>query len=63
MERIGDSFDPAYSFQWDNGTERQTDDSDVFADDIDSETRRDVIELLASVGRQDENCAVEVVGF
>jgi hypothetical protein len=55
---IGDDTTPVYHFEWDDGTERRTDES------IESDERlTTAIETLAKLGREDPECDVTLVGF
>ena len=55
---IGDGANPIYSFNWDDGSSRRTDEG-IEADD----PSHSAIETLAELGREDPECSVELVGF
>lgn len=46
---------PKYKFEWDDGTSRTTDDL--------PEQYPDANELLAELGRMDEDCEVNLIGY
>jgi hypothetical protein len=55
---IGDGSTPVYSFEWDDGSSRRTDEGVP-----DAQNRTTAIETLAELGRRDPDCEVELVGF
>jgi len=54
---IGDDATPVYSFEWENGDSRRTDES------VSDERNNSAIETLAELGREDPECEVTLVGF
>lgn len=70
MPELGDNLIPKYSFEWDNGTERSTDDIQ-FRDENGNVHEGlpnfinavDFHEWLAEMGEEDENCDVSLTGY
>ena len=51
---------PSYRFQWDDGTTRETTDPDFASA---PQEYPDAIEYLAALGREDDECEVELIGM
>ena len=53
---------PEYRFQWDDGRVRETTDPDFTSSDKEN-LLADAIEYLATLGREDEECDVDLIGM
>lgn len=52
---LEDNLIPKYKFEWNDGTERTTDDL--------PEQIKEAIEVLSELGRRDDDCTVTLVGY
>ena len=53
---------PEYRFRWDDGRVRETTDPDFTSSDKEN-LLADAIEYLATLGREDEECDVDLIGM
>ena len=53
---------PTYRFTWDDGRVRETTDPDFTSSDKEN-VLTDAVEYLATLGREDDECEVELIGM
>lgn len=53
---------PVYSFEWADGTERRSDDDDLWTEKAEPDVTPDDIETLAAICRERPECEVTFLG-